>query len=167
MSSHHLTGLVMATLLEAEPFIEGLGMKQVESRPFLCYRNNDTELIISGIGKANAAMATVYLYQRYRPHVICNAGAAGALGPSLSLGDIYHVNKVIEPDRPMFQSDEPVVHTPHVIEGFQTAILATRDRPVIEAGERQALSRKADLIDMEAASVIQACRKLKGTMPGL
>ena len=52
--------LVMATLLEAKPFVKGLSLKRISSKPFPVYSGGNITAVISGIGKANAAMATAY-----------------------------------------------------------------------------------------------------------
>ena len=59
MEKDPVTAIVMATMFEAKPFIESIPLEQVEKNPFSLYKNNNTFLILSGIGKANAAMATV------------------------------------------------------------------------------------------------------------
>ena len=98
-----LTGIIIATSLEAEPFIKALKMREIEDRPFPVYGCDNIFLSISGIGKANAAMATAYMCSKFDPKWIMNLGAAGATQASRELGDIYHIEKVIEPDRPQAQ----------------------------------------------------------------
>ncbi|MBU2623808.1 MAG: hypothetical protein KKD92_15975 [Proteobacteria bacterium] len=161
MEKNPLICLVMATLLEAKPFIGGLSLIRLDSKPFPVYRNKNHILIISGIGKANSAMACAYSCLIFAPFCIVNLGAAGATGTGYSLGEPLHINKSFECDRPQFRSKSPHQHTPDVLEGFSYAKIATLDRPVLDPAERQKLSRTADLIDMESASVIQACRKFK------
>lgn len=160
MSRNPLAGIVMATLLEADPFIESLGLHEIENTPFPLYECGDLILVISGIGKANAAMATMYCGIRFHPEWICNLGAAGATDSSRPLGAIYHIDRVTEYDRPFLQAAEPRIHTPYVLQGFETATIATQDRPVVSADKRREISLHADLVDMEAASVVQACGKL-------
>ena len=154
-----MIGIIIATEMEAEPFIPALKLEKIEDRPFKLYTSDDIVMVICGIGKANAAMATALCCQRYSPKWICNLGAAGATSCSHPLGEIYHIEKVTEYDRPHFQSQEPVVKQPHILDGFPTATLATQDRPVIDPEQRQKVSLHADLVDMESASVLQACRK--------
>lgn len=50
---------------------------------------------------------------------------------------------------------------PDILKGFSYATITTLDRPVLDPAERQKLANTADLIDMESASVIQACKKFK------
>ena len=151
----------MATLLEAKPFVPGLSLKQTRKTPFPLFQNDNLLLIVSGIGKANAAMATAYCCQKYTPACICNLGAAGAAGVGHSLGEIFHIDEIIEYDRPELKSGKPYIHKPDTIDGFRTAKLATSDRAILDPDERKEISKNADLIDMEGASVVQACRKFR------
>lgn len=151
----------MATLLEAKPFIGGLSLTSLEQKPFPVYRNKNHILIISGIGKANAAMACAYSCLKFAPSCIVNLGAAGATGYGHTLGEPLHVKKAFDYDRPQFKSKSPHKLIPDIFEGFSYAKIATLDRPVIDPAERKKLSKTADLIDMESASVIQASRKFK------
>lgn len=159
MPEHFLIALLMATLLEAEPFIERLSLKIYEKNPFEVYGNEDTVLMISGIGKANAAMSCAYLLLRYAPICVFNLGAAGAADPSLPLKTILQISEITEPDRPLLGSDRPHKHKPRMLEGFPSASLATQDKAVIRSEERGHLAADAQLTDMEGASVVQTCRR--------
>jgi len=153
--------MVMATLLEAKPFVQGMYLKQTRKTPFRLFQNDNVLLIISGIGKANAAMATAYCCQKYTPLCICNLGAAGATSVGHSLGEIFHIDEIIEYDRPELKSGKPRIYKPDTLDGFRTAKLATSDRAILTPDERKEISKNADLIDMEGASVVQACRKFR------
>ncbi len=147
----------MATMLEAKPFVLGMHMQEVEKRPFSIFQADPFCLVISGVGKANAAMAAAYCCKKYHPACVINLGAAGASGMLHHLGDIFHVNKIIEPDRVDVPAGKTPVYEPHVIKGFKTATLATSDKPVITSEQRKEISGIADLMDMEGAAVAQAC----------
>jgi nucleoside phosphorylase len=161
VEKNHLISLVIATLLEAKPFIDGLSLTRLESKPFPVYRGNNHILIISGIGKANAAMACTYSCLKFAPSCIVNLGAAGTTGERDALGEPLHVKTAFDYDRPQFKTQSPHKLIPEIFEGFSYAKIATLDRPVTDPAERKKLSKTADLIDMESASVIQACRKFK------
>lgn len=49
---------------------------------------NDVVLVQSRIGKANAAMSTAILIERFAPDFILNTGSAGGMDRTLSIGDI-------------------------------------------------------------------------------
>jgi len=159
MPEHSLIGLLIATLLEAQPFIEKLLLKEYEKKPFEVYGNEHFVLIISGIGKANAAMSCAYLLLRYAPDCVCNLGAAGAADRSVPLKAICQISKIIEPDRPVLGSGTFHEHIPDLLEGFPFASLATQDKPSVTSAERGQLALKAQLADMEGASVVQTCRR--------
>ena len=161
MEKSSVTALVMATMIEAKPFILGMALEKCEGRPFPLFKKDNTCLVISGIGKANAAMATAYCCQIFDPICICNLGAAGAADANHTLGEIFHINKVLENDRPELMSGRTRIHTPHVFDDFPAATLSTSDRPILDPEEREEISKNADLIDMEGASVVQACKIFK------
>ncbi len=159
MPEHPLIAIIMATLLEAEPFIEALALEKQADEPCPVYRRENLFLGISGIGKANAALATTYACLKLRPGLICNLGAAGATKESLPLGSIYQINKVIEPDRPSLKNGLPQVHHSQTLPEFKTAILATQDRTIKTFEERRETALHADLCDMEGSAVIQTAAK--------
>lgn len=154
-----LRGIVMATVLEAEPFIKGLALKSKETKPFRIYKNGQIILIISGIGKTNAAMATTYIILQFRPATIYNLGAAGATDTSHPLGKTCHIIKVIENDRHSLCSDTPATHIPNILQGFDTATLSSSDSPVKGPLKRKEIATDSDLIDMEGAAVVQVCKR--------
>ncbi len=158
MSKHATPALVMATGLEAEPLLLALSMTEIESAPFRVYDADGLRLIISGIGKAHAAMAASFMIWKHGAREIVNAGAAGAVVEGYEVGDVLHVDVVTETDRPKIAGRTPRVLKPDVLGGFKTASLATSDVPVLTVPERDAASRHADLVDMEGAAVVQACR---------
>jgi adenosylhomocysteine nucleosidase len=153
--------LVMATFLEAKPFIENLDLKQEQKHPFPLFANAVLRLVISGVGKANAAMATALYCHQFKPACLGNFGAAGALSPKNPLGEIFQVVEIREFDRPHFKTGDPHLFRPHLLEGFQNATLATSDRVVVHGDERHRISQIADLVDMEGAAVVQAARRFK------
>ena len=127
----------MATRIEADPFIVGLRLDQVESAPFAVYGNGNVILIISGIGKTNAAVATAYLILKYAP-VKDTTSAPPATGDSARLGEIFHITHVLESDRPKIIGRKRRYIKPGVLEGFNDAALSTQDRPIVSADERDA-----------------------------
>lgn len=149
--------LVMATSLEADPLIKKLGLEKIGKHPFALFEKKDIILILSGIGKAGAAMAAAYCCDKFNPAWVCNLGAAGALDHDHPLGEIYQIEKVLDYDRPTFITGKPHKYRLPVLKGFKTARLATQDHPIYDAEERERMLRSADLCDMEGAAVAQAC----------
>ncbi|MBU4318660.1 MAG: hypothetical protein KKF30_15490 [Proteobacteria bacterium] len=155
------TAIIMATRLEAAPFIQGLNLNKVEGTPLPVFHNQNTVLILSGIGKANAAMATAFCCLVHRPEIVFNFGAAGALDESLELGEVLQVSRILEPDRPDLRTSLPEFHLPDTLADFKSVPLATQDRPMLSPDERKQASRYASLADMEAASVVQVCKRFE------
>jgi adenosylhomocysteine nucleosidase len=153
--------MIIATKMEAKPFIDSLGMKELQARPFAVFNGDDVLVIVSGIGKANAAMATGYTCQKFDPVCIINAGAAGSVNDSENLGRIYNVEKTVEPDRIHLRTDSPYILYPDILEGYQKAILATQDRAVTDVDAFRSIAGFADLVDMEGASIVQAARRFE------
>jgi len=159
VEKHSLICLLMATTLEAKPFIDGLSLIRESEKPFPVYKNKNYILIISGIGKTNAAIACAYTCLTFPNCSIINLGAAGATGTKHLLGESFHITEAVEFDRPHWKSKTPYVHKPDFLEEFSHAKIATSDHPVIDPVERKKISLLADLVDMESASVIQTCKK--------
>lgn len=158
MEKNPLIAIVMATMVEAKPFVLGMSLTEYAKKPFPIFKKGHILLVISRIGKANAAMASAYCCNEFKPSCVFNLGAAGASGFSHPLGEIYHIDKIVEYDRPKLTTNEPTTHKPDVFDLFSTATLSTSDRAITDPGERQKISGFADLIDMEGASSLQACR---------
>ncbi len=159
MPKDSVIGIIMATLLEAKPFIDRLFLKAYTHEPFEAYRNGHIRLIISGIGKAAAAMAATWLILTEHPAQIFNLGASGAMNHRHKLGEVLHISEVIEPDRPILGTDRFYEHSADMLQGFATAVLATQDKPVILPEERASVAAFAQLADMEGAAVVQTCRR--------
>jgi hypothetical protein len=91
--------LVVALSAEARPWIVQYRLQQlVGSTAFPVYVNAERSiyLIVSGIGKVNAAAATTYLYQlsgAAANGIFCNVGVAGADYP---LGTVGLVGKIVD-----------------------------------------------------------------------
>ena len=159
MTRKNKIGFVFATDTEAAPFIKGFSLNLNEERPFKIYDNDNHVLIISGIGKANSAIAASYTIWKYSPACVFNIGSAGAVKNNIKLGDIFHINKIVELDRPRVSDGKIRIITPKkILQGFSTAALATQDRVIISPEDRAEVSKYADIVDMEGASVMQACR---------
>ncbi len=74
---------------------------------------------------------------------------------------MFQIKKIFEYDRPEFKTEKPHIHIPDTVKGFKTALLATSDKVVIEPDHRKEVSLHAGLVDMEGASVVQACSRFE------
>jgi adenosylhomocysteine nucleosidase len=161
MKTQNFIGMIIATKMEAEPFIEGLCMKEMGTLPFPVYMGGDAVMIISGIGKVNAGTATAYACLKFDPARILNLGAAGSVNNSEELGRAYNIEKTIEPDRIHLRTNSPYIQYPDTMDGFEKKILATQDKGIIDVRTFRELAPLADLVDMEGASVLQASRRFE------
>ena len=155
-----MDGIVIATMMEAEPFIKGLRLEAAAAtKPFRIYRGGGRILVVSGIGKVNAALATATIILQHGAATIYNIGAAGALSETLKFGDIRHISAVYEHDRTKFDVKAPYIIKTDVLDSHVTASLATGDIPIVPVEDRRALAVFAELVDMEGAAIVRACRR--------
>lgn len=161
MKCERTTGIVMATRLEAAPFIDSGLFTRVEEKPLPVYRHKTVYLILSGIGKANAAIASTYLIVKYNTKTMYNIGAAGSTSVNFRIGDILHIDSVIDYDRPTLVGSKPRYLKPDVLADYKTVILATQDVAVVSTAEREKVGKLASLVDMEGAGFVQACSTFK------
>lgn len=162
MEKNSLTAIIMATMIEAKPFVSGLSLEPVHKKPFLVFKNTNFLLVISGIGKAHAAMATAYCCTKFNPDMVVNIGAAGALNMFKQKGDIFQISRIIEHDRPGFQTGQPIVYNLSTMAdvNVEYANLSTSDKAAISIQDRKKVAiYGGELIDMEGASIVQTCKK--------
>jgi adenosylhomocysteine nucleosidase len=150
--------ICIATKMEAEPFINGLRLTKIENPFFHLYRRDDLLLVITGIGKMNTTMAATFAISTFRPEKILNFGAAGSFANE-PIGTVFQVRSIVETDRPVRHLGTERVYTPHTLSGFEDAVLATQDVPVLDPDERRKLAASADLIDMEGCAVAHVCKR--------
>ena len=50
-------------------------------------------LVLSGIGKVNAAVSTAWVIHQFAPDCVINTGSAGGLGKGLKVGDVGSARK--------------------------------------------------------------------------
>jgi len=151
-----MDGILMAMSMEAKPFIESKIFTRLEDKPFPVYKYKTHYLIISGIGKINASAAAAYLINKFKIDSMYNIGSAGAATGNFKLGDILHINSVIDCDQSFNISAESLI--PDTLPNYKTESLATCDAPVILAADRAAVAEKASLIDMEGFAFVNACK---------
>lgn len=153
--------MIMATFIEAKPFIELMPLTGLYQGPFPAFKQGNTILLISGMGKVNAAMAATYGCMNYTPDRVFNFGAAGATSLDASPGDIYQIETVVEYDGFDFKTGMPPTFTAEILPGFRNSNIATRDIPVIDRNDRETVSLSAELTDMEASAIVQVCEKFQ------
>lgn len=148
------SGIEAAALLEAHPW-------QRLQAPFPLYRDTSRLLIISGVGKARAAMAAFYLIQTHQCTDILNIGAAGALHADLNYGAVVTVAEIFEGDRPILTTGGTRTLPAVPVEGYISKKLYSSDRAIVNEEERNSAAEVADMADMEAAGIAQALQVTK------
>lgn len=148
----HLKIVVTALRQEARPLIDAFGLKQdAASRRIPVYTSADTLLVISGIGKLYAGIATthaLHLAGNTDSCQIVNVGICGAVVDQIGLGEAVIANKIWDhASGREFFPDLLINHS------LQEASLGTFDEPVTTAS-RPMLA--CDIVDMEASGVFQA-----------
>jgi adenosylhomocysteine nucleosidase len=131
----------------------------MEDKPFPVYKYESHYLIISGIGKINAGIAATYLMTKFKIDTMYNIGAAGAATESFRLGDILHINSVIDYSSSLDIKSKSL--KPDTLSGHKSESLATCDIPIISAEDRAIVAQTASLIDMEGFAFVNACKIFK------
>ena len=150
----NLNLLITALRQEARPVIEALGLKQdTGSRKIPVYAGENAMLVITGMGKVRAVIATTHLMHlapgRARLRLI-NVGTCAAVTDQLALGEAVLAHKIWDhaTEREFF----PDVLLKHPL---QEVSLGTFDRPV--TGMKQP-NLPCQTVDMEASGVFQAAQ---------
>ena len=155
--SKNKLAIVAALEREVRPLIKNWrsSEKQHDGRHFRFFegriQENDVILVCGGIGAEAARRAAEAVIALYAPSVIYSVGFAGALEPTLSVGD------VIEPQRVINARDGSIT----VLDQGQGTLITfgTVAGPAQKAKLREAFSAQA--VDMEAAAVARAA-ELRG-----
>lgn len=128
----------------------------------------DAFVVVSGVGKSNAAAATQLAIQETKCDKILNLGVSGGLDSAMKVGDIYEVSNAVQYDFDLVQingtemgtlneRDTPFI--PCKAEGrFAAKTLGTGDR-FNDSADDSALLKKlgASLRDMEGAAMAHVC----------
>jgi adenosylhomocysteine nucleosidase len=172
-------GIVFATRKEAAPLLARL--PSVEPLPgrlplFKAGGGRLTEfvLILGGIGKVAAALATAYLILEHGVQRLINVGLCGSLTHTskgkAQVGVLYRISKACEGDlKPFNRQAAPVSLDQESFSGLPTGRLVTCDTPVFDRKRKKELALLGDLVDMEGAAVARVaesfgvpCSLLKG-----
>jgi len=128
----------------------------------------DTAVVVSGVGKGNAAAATQFAIQSGADTIV-NVGVAGGLSVLMEIGDIYEVGSAVQYDFDISEVNKTPVgtlnerRTPYIplstTGRLRQAVLATGDR-FCDGAEYDDLvvnELKCTLRDMEGAAIAQVC----------
>jgi adenosylhomocysteine nucleosidase len=138
--------IVTALDAEARPLIEHYRLKRDNALPYTLYRSDDMLLLVSGMGKSNAAMAVSALLGWRVPKrgdILINIGICAA--PStFVIGEALLIHQIIDGDRRYY----PDILYPHTLR--ETSLICT-DAPQSIASD--------DPVDMESAAIFQAASR--------
>lgn len=121
---------IVALQPEARPLIEGYKLiKRNDSSAFPVFENENHRLIISGIGRINAAAATGYLLSQLEQptHAILNLGIAGH--GELPTGIPFLANRVLCAEEKTVHYPPPVVDHPITRSALQTCKAPEKSYP--------------------------------------
>lgn len=141
-----MTYLITALDAEARPLIEHYRLKRDHSLPYTLYKNDDTLLLVSGMGKMNAAMAVSTLLGWRIPgdeDILMNVGVCGA-PKSYKIGEALLIHQIIDNDRHYY----PDILYTHPLQ--ETSLICV-DTPQSELSDYP--------VDMESASVFKAASR--------
>ena len=145
-----------------------------------------TVLVLSGIGKVNAAVSTSWVIHQFAPDCVINTGSAGGLGKGLKVGDVVIGETVAHHDVDVtafgyvwgqvpqlpaaFASDENLIRqaekAAQVFEGAAVTqgLIVSGDR-FVHSSEGVAEIRshfpEVKAVEMEAAAIAQTCYQLE------
>ncbi|WP_373740131.1 5'-methylthioadenosine/adenosylhomocysteine nucleosidase [Neisseria sp.] len=149
------------------------------------YCGHRVVLVLSGIGKVNAAVATAWVVFRFRPDYVVNTGSAGGLAGGLKVGDVVIGTHAVHHDAdvtafgyrygqlpgqpPLFESDAMLVETAFRAAAFDGAavyqgLIGSGDQ-FVHSSETAAEIRRnfpdIQAVEMEAAAIAQTCARLQ------
>ena len=170
-----MVGIVVALKAEAQNIIETVGVveKKAKNGKTLYYgtiENKNFVLIISGIGKVNAALATQFLIDNFPIEYIVNFGSVGGIAGKAEICAYYAVDKCCQYDFDLsaldnvpvgyIQDFDTVYFYPKTdkLKFLPTATLASSDRFTAKDEDiKTVLGLKCTVFDMEGGAIAQVC----------
>jgi adenosylhomocysteine nucleosidase len=141
------TSVAIVAALEREiaPFVKGWSssVREYDGRSYKVYQKENTIVVCGGVGAEAARRTAEAVIGLYQPGLLISAGFAGALDPSMSVGDTLTASQVIDAKDGSRMDSEA-----------GSGILITFDTVAdVEQKARFASAFGAHAIDMEAAAV--------------
>ena len=84
------------------------------------FHGEPTAVVVTGIGKANAAAGTLLANVEFGPDEILNVGVCGGFEPAMKVGDLYEVDRAVQYDFDLAE-----------VNGTEVGVLNERDTPYI------------------------------------
>jgi adenosylhomocysteine nucleosidase len=163
--SHADIGIVCALPIELGAFLERCQrVRKYVGSNFVfrggTYDNIRVVVVQSGTGFARARRATQALLDAHSPKWVLSCGFAGALVPSIKVGDIVVADSIVDAHGQLLMIDVAFPADPQ--RGLHIGRIMTSDAIVrLVAEKRQFAERHAAIaVDMESLAVAQVCREL-------
>ncbi|MFZ0409693.1 MAG: hypothetical protein WAM11_16530 [Cyanobium sp.] len=118
-------------------------------------------VLITGIGKLNAAYALTRALQHRKPELVVNYGTAGGLNPRLrglvEVGRVLQVDMNAEPLAPRGQT--PRDSAPSTLESGQDGVVCGSGDQFVTAVDPWLLSQGVEVVDMELFAIASVCHR--------
>ncbi len=165
---------ISATFEEVKDSIKKLKFVKIENKIFKIYKskNENWLIIISGIGKTNAAFCTQWIIDNIHPTKIINIGFCGSLSNNFKIGDVivpfearywdvdlvkfgYEVGQI--PNNPPYFPLRNI-NIKDIIISKENILCLTGDSFIVKPIQKINKYINTDtIIDMELASIAQVC----------
>ena len=145
-------GLLAATMPELAAVIQRLDMQWQAGVAFGTCGDHTIFATVCGVGRRRALAGLAALFKNERFDVVVNLGFAGALDPSLEVGQVLEFAHVMNEAGDRLALDGA---------GEPGATLLTVDRVIDSVGEKQALYEQhgAEAVDMETYHIAESLRR--------
>ncbi len=181
-----MIGIIGAMALEVENLVSQLENKESETvlgitfhRGKLC--GKDAVLAVCGIGKCFAAICAQTMILKYQPDYVINIGVAGALSPTLGVGDMAIATAAVQHDMDTSPLGDPVglISGINLVQlpcdavlsekiakccqtlGYhtETGVVASGDQFVVAPAKKSWIADTFAAIacEMEGAAIVQTC----------
>lgn len=170
-----MIGIVVALNSEAEGFISLLENKFESKKAGKRLVSGEISgkkvtIIVSGIGKVNAALSTQFLIDEYSPECILNFGTAGGLKKDVSVAEIYAVSECAQYDFDLSELDNVkrgyIQDYDTVFFRVKSADIPFLNKGILCSGDRfsdsitdynNIIEMGANVKDMEGGAIAEVC----------
>ena len=173
---------------EIEPFLEKFECKKVDyannSFYFTNFKNHELIIVYSKIGKVNSTLTATIMIEKFKAEILLFSGVAGALKDGLKIGDMLSGSSLVQHDLDITAFGHPygyVPGSPIFINSDEklnliaqktakelnlkllSGIIASGDQFICDEDKKEWIKNtfKADMTEMEGASVALVCDALK------
>lgn len=119
------------------------------------------QLVHSGVGKINAALAAREAIAEFRPRLVVNYGTAGAVHAQAR--GLLRVARVIQRDmdaEPLApRGRTPFASVPDELHSGEEGVCCATGDSFVRAPDAWLLAQRADVVDMELFAIAETCRR--------